>query len=599
MSFTDSLVHNTDPNPYNQLIVQSQKMINDAFYNMWAIADTGSPLLSLDVTVSDVGELKGDLDAPSASLHVTSSTPQLYFFVTFTSGTLTLDTNKSWDVTGWKFSFPVNIGTVVLNSGDPGYDDYKTKMGITDGDFSLAQLYIDASQATELDMDRSSFGTEVWSSETDTIQQDFKDFVQGWITQMADGDKTIIGVALQTSNPSSVNSVAPTFPPTSLDETMYPWIDPSSPGQATDDLDANALCYLMMTGNVSPPSPPSLPYSGTWVNDQDNNQGVLCMNSSQFWDQWLLPLVQVVNAATEVYPTTPYLDANWDGSGAVAPELYVGYNPDHTDSSDSYFSFGASGVNTWTWTGDSQSSHNDASADLGSWWNELEAWENTNSSSSLQFDQGGQQISFTGVSTFEFTVKQSGVVSGPYKTEATFTITTNWHLNFALGVVSDGGLQIALIPDPEGTSACTSTGESQTEGIDWDIDWDTYTNYISSTINDTFSSNLGEVENDLLEALADQHKLFLPASGTFLMEDAMFNDRGDLLATLHYNGAPPPGQDAKMPAYLAKLPKRLAKRPVVPRKKPHGPFRGPLMKIPAKEAVPVGGVPPKVAGKGK
>jgi hypothetical protein len=89
-------------------------MINDAFWNMWSIADGNSPLLSLDITVDDVGSLTGDLDAPVVSLNVTSSDPQLYFLVTFTSGTLTLDTsstpNKTWDVSGWIFSFPVNIG---------------------------------------------------------------------------------------------------------------------------------------------------------------------------------------------------------------------------------------------------------------------------------------------------------------------------------------------------------------------------------------------------------------------------------------------------------------------------------------------------------
>jgi len=110
-TFTQSLFNNTDPTPYRQLIVLSEKMINDGFYNMWAIADDGSPLLSVDIDVTNVGSLSGDLDAPSLSLHVTSVDPQLYFIVTFTNGTLTLDaTTKSWDVTGWIFSFPVNLG---------------------------------------------------------------------------------------------------------------------------------------------------------------------------------------------------------------------------------------------------------------------------------------------------------------------------------------------------------------------------------------------------------------------------------------------------------------------------------------------------------
>jgi hypothetical protein len=156
---------------------------------------------------------------------------------------------------------------------------------------------------------------------------------------------------------------------------MYPWIDPSFPGNPTDGLDSNALCYLMMTGNATPPSAAALAYSGTWVNDESNHQGVLCMNTSQFWNQWLLPLVQLVNAATEIYPTKPYVDANWDGSGAVAPEFYVGYNPQHPESSDSYFSFGGSSP-VWTWSGDTLHTDAEASSDLGSWWNDMHAWEN-------------------------------------------------------------------------------------------------------------------------------------------------------------------------------------------------------------------------------
>lgn len=116
-SDSDFFVELTDPTPYHQLIIQSQKMINDAFFNMWTIADADSALHKLNINVDKVGTLEGDLDPPVISLNVTSSDPQLYFLVTFTSdttGQLTLDTSttttKSWDVKGWVFSFSVNIG---------------------------------------------------------------------------------------------------------------------------------------------------------------------------------------------------------------------------------------------------------------------------------------------------------------------------------------------------------------------------------------------------------------------------------------------------------------------------------------------------------
>ncbi|KAF4209151.1 hypothetical protein CNMCM8927_007518 [Aspergillus lentulus] len=42
--------------------------------------------------------------------------------------------------------------------------------------------------------------------------------------------------------------------------------------------------------------------------------------------------------------------------------------------------------------------------------------------------------------------------------------------------------------------------------------------------------------NDLISASEHHHKLYLPASGVFLMQEAKLNKRGDLLVELHYNG---------------------------------------------------------------
>lgn len=117
-----------------------------------------------------------------------------------------------------------------------------------------------------------------------------------------------------------------------------------------------------------------------------------------------------------------------------------------------------------------------------------------------------------------------------------FTIWTSWHVNFTLGVVSDGGLQIVRIPDPDGTSACTVSGKSSTEGLNWNISWDDSIKQIENTIDTNLNQGIDVVANAIQDSLANQHKFFLPASGTFLMRDAEFNHRGDLMTTLFYNG---------------------------------------------------------------
>lgn len=81
------------------------------------------------------------------------------------------------------------------------------------------------------------------------------------------------------------------------------------------------------------------------------------MNRDNFWDLWLLPLMQVLNQGSEVVPTTPplaYDASNADHPWATYIAFTIGGNPDHTKSSDSYFAFNpdASDQTTWTWTGD-------------------------------------------------------------------------------------------------------------------------------------------------------------------------------------------------------------------------------------------------------
>ena len=106
----------------------------------------------------------------------------------------------------------------------------------------------------------------------------------------------------------------------------------------------------------------------------------------------------------------------------------------------------------------------------------------------------------------------------------------------ALGVVSDGGLQISRVADPKGVDAITVVGVSSSSGIDWETPWDNYEDAIRNSMNNYFQSQLSNAENNLIYGLANQNKLFLPGSGTFLMNGAEMNARGDLIAGIHYNG---------------------------------------------------------------
>lgn len=106
-----------------------------------------------------------------------------------------------------------------------------------------------------------------------------------------------------------------------------------------------------------------------------------------------------------------------------------------------------------------------------------------------------------------------------------------WHVNLVLGVVSDGGLQVKL-DDSDTTDICTAVSQSYNDGLDLS----SAAADMKSQFTSLLSKGLGSMKNNLQDALKNQHKLYLPASGVFLMRDAEFNRGGDLLASMSFNG---------------------------------------------------------------
>lgn len=82
-----------------------------------------------------------------------------------------------------------------------------------------------------------------------------------------------------------------------------------------------------MTGNCDGPVPPNLPVSECWVDaasSDPNRDAILCMNTSQSWESWLLPLVYIINLATQIQPTDPYLVPYGDGGCSCSDGVYSG-----------------------------------------------------------------------------------------------------------------------------------------------------------------------------------------------------------------------------------------------------------------------------------
>lgn len=110
----------------------------------------------------------------------------------------------------------------------------------------------------------------------------------------------------------------------------------------------------------------------------------------------------------------------------------------------------------------------------------------------------------------------------------TFVLT--WSVSIALVAITDGGVQFNIIDHTVNTESTSEGNLSWVPTVDV-VAADFKTQMINSVSNAATNAN-----NKLMNDLANQHRLYLPAKGHFLMHDAVFNSKGDLLVGLDYNG---------------------------------------------------------------
>ncbi|KAL7948583.1 hypothetical protein V8C42DRAFT_314890 [Trichoderma barbatum] len=535
-----SYINSTDANPWDQMIVLSQKVINDSFQNMWQLAqldDAASPLKHFERVTRGGEYLKMDIGVPSVQLQTIPKDQLLYFMLRMSSGSCFIylsedandDSHIDWEINDWVFAFSVSIATRDVAKDSAEYQDFKNRSGLLNWDFSLARLFIDASSTTKFAPELSTFGDR--QADYDRLSSArakgiFNSFVQDWLNIMQTSGCNTLGYSARASADTS-DDYQPTFPPTSIDYDTYPWkVTPDSTNQ--DNIDRNALCYLMMC-NYATPAVDAVSYTGQWVDD--NHGATYSLNRSLFWP-WMFTVLRDVVISTIPVPDTPTL--YWDNTDKDHPyasrmEYHFG---DRTATNNDY-KFVSAGPGKWSWAGRPLTSSKQVYNPGNS--NDSETIvESVNygggSGGILSFNAGQEQISLTGKSTFILRVDHDS--KRDTYTQMVFTLT--WTIAIAMAAVENGGVVFKVTNHAVGT-------QSSSEGnLSWAETEEVVAAKFASQMSNSLSNAVSRAENDLMNALANQHRLFLPAKGHFLMKDPVFNSRGDLLVGLTYNGATPP-----------------------------------------------------------
>ncbi|KAI1177489.1 hypothetical protein F4777DRAFT_207732 [Nemania sp. FL0916] len=545
----ESLIRKTDPGPYGQAIFLSQKMINEAFDDMWYFTpeDDPPPLREYKEDFFS-GSVDMQLNAPTVKLMVTTKQdPQLYFMLNIKSGKITIYTGKSpkdpkpkdFDVAGWTFGFAVKIARKEVKKDDPKFSAAVTSAGFSPDVYSLAQLYLDISSSTVNHEQYNSYGAYDWQKEDPRTRSVFDSFCQEWWNEMKERNCNVVGYSLQATDSDPTKVDAATFPPTSIDYWVYPWLDPNvSNPPLTDDSPNNALCYLMMSDFKPSPARVGIEYSGAFV----NGGGLYVMNSDNFWGNWLIPLMQGLNKGAEIIPLEPVAEyrperATYQFDTNI--RYSVGVDGD-SGTTDPYFAFTKSSSQppTWTWSGAEKTSSKTTSNGAGI---VLEVSQKSITSTELSFDEGGRRVHLKGKTVFDFHTQfiQHGIMDEP----SHMTTTVDWNFKMSLSTVNDGGIQFARVPlTPEDT--CSVSISAAKGNVQWKYGFDEASQFFGDGLNMYLNHDTLQIENALLGSLRGQDRLLLPAAGTFSMVDPMFNSRGDLLVTLKYHNADPPNPPA-------------------------------------------------------
>ncbi|RHZ62474.1 uncharacterized protein CDV56_108562 [Aspergillus thermomutatus] len=527
----DNYVETTSPAPYAQAIFLSQKMINNSFSLMWQLAQT------------EPDDPDDPNKTPLKYLQVTTKDPMLYFRLRMTDGEVRLyltddpkdDSQINWDINNWVFAFSVTIARKQITKDSEEYREFKERAGLPNSNFSLAVLFIDASSTTKWNPELSDFGDkeDEWRNLSAEARATFDTFIQRWLNVMKEKGSNILGYSAERQEDEELNEYAPTFPPTSIDYFCYPWRGADGTSAPKDNQECNALSYLMMSNFDEPPAHGAIDYTGAWVDDQ-SREGTFCMNQALFWP-WMHSVLRQIVIGMVPYPDEPsvkWSPDNEDLPFRSGPKFHAGDD----EAQDGQYQFKPAGFlwpHTWLLEGEYRQSQNMAVNGRDPHDTMTLTEESTSTSASLKFHPGKEQVDLNGQSTFIFRADHK---TSKRHTWTLMTFGISWSISLAMASVEDGGLEVNIVPN--------SNTVNVSYDHDGDMQWETPPFILAARwkemLQGGMQSALQRVEKNLLYALANQQRLFLPGKGSYLMKNPIFNAQGDLLVDLSFNGANPP-----------------------------------------------------------
>ncbi|CAO2653239.1 Nn.00g026500.m01.CDS01 [Neocucurbitaria sp. VM-36] len=422
----------------------------------------------------------------------------------------------------------------------------------------MYKIFLDGSQAESTRMQEGDYKGFDWHKWDKAAFANWQILIQNWVNYCGDDNRNILGLVAQLD--STVGTPA-TFPPIWLSRQTYPFLDPSvSNPQAQRNHSFNALVYLMMSDKNAPvPSPALLSpaASGNWLVPNDNLNGTYCLSRELFWDRYLLPKlynfcskvclhVQTPGVSVEGFMNIEYSeDWKWTVGAGMPPtsdksyptdKFYTGPLksdlPDDQKPSSGPAKYHIGMV--WETPGDGDQKVGDnlpnglfrVIAHNSSW-----QWFTVN------YTPGSNIIELEGRSRIDAKADYKGSDTPAWPTWESAWFKVSWKLTLEVASIEGGGVTINVRDmGPNDMTVDKGSDGHTLKGTIIPYYLQQQAESYHTTLKANFDNSFSWFQNVLKDSLKDQGRLFLPGNGALLFNNATFNNEGDLLTEVKFDG---------------------------------------------------------------
>jgi hypothetical protein len=118
-------------------------------------------------------------------------------------------------------------------------------------------------------------------------------------------------------------------------------------------------------------------------------------------------------------------------------------------------------------------------------------------------------------------------------------VRLNWCVTLEIASISEGGLELKTKPPTSKDGKFHECTYNIEDHLDWPgmkSNMPEYAAYVVARLDTLFTLIIPDLNRDLLHQLNNQNKLYMPGSGVFFFKNGTFNNKGDFLTEIKWDG---------------------------------------------------------------